>query len=62
MNNNYLREQVKLLKAFQNITYKELAEYLEITQNGFYCWLRGNYELGDRKQKKLKDIIDILKE
>ena len=31
--NESLRKQVKILKALQNISYKEIAEYLEINQN-----------------------------
>lgn len=29
--NDYLRKECKLLKAIQGISYKEIAEYLEIT-------------------------------
>lgn len=36
-----LRKEVKLLKALQGISYKEIAEYLEITQKAFYNWLNG---------------------
>ena len=43
--NEELRERVKLLKALQNISYKEMAEYLEIKQDSFYCWLKGYYNL-----------------
>ena len=48
MNEN-LRKEVKLLKALQGITYKELAEYLEIKvtakQNYFkYFKCRGGYQ------------------
>ena len=60
--NNYLREQCKLLKALQNVSYKELAEYLEIKQDSFYSWLRGYYNLSDEKQQRLKDILTNLKE
>lgn len=60
--NNYLREQCKLLKALQNISYKELAEYLEIKQDSFYSWLRGYYNLSDEKQQRLKEILTNLKE
>lgn len=60
--NEALRKQVKELKVYQNITYKELAEYLEIQRNSFYNWLKGYYNLGDEKQKQLQDIINNLKE
>lgn len=60
--NDYLRKECKILKALQGISYKELSEYLEITQDSFYCWLKGYFDLGDKKQKQLNEIIDNLKE
>ena len=60
--NEYLRKEVKLLKALQNVSYKELAEHLEIKQDSFYCWIKGYYEFGNEKQQRLKEIIEILKE
>lgn len=60
--NDFLRKECKLLKAIQGISYKELAEYLEIKQDSFYCWLKGYYDLGDKKAQHLKEIIVNLKE
>lgn len=60
--NDYLRKECKLLKAFQGISYKEMSEYLEITQDSFYCWIKGYYDLGNSKQQRLKMIIEDLKE
>lgn len=60
--NDYLRKEVKLLKAIQGISYKEIAEYLEIRQDSLYNWLCGYYELGISKQMRLSDIINDLKE
>lgn len=60
--NKYLRKECKLIKAIQGISYKEIASYLEITQDSFYCWLKGYYDLGDKKQQHLKAIIEDLKE
>ena len=60
--NEYLRKEVKLLKALQGISYKEIAEFLEIRQDSLYNWLCGYYELGKRKQKRLNEIIETLKE
>lgn len=57
-----LRKEVKLLKAFQKISYKEIASYIELTPKSFYNWLNGQYELGEEKQKRLKEIIELLKE
>jgi hypothetical protein len=36
--------------------------YLEISRNGFYNWLNGYYNLSAEKEKRLKEIIDIIKE
>lgn len=60
--NGYLRKECKLLKAIQGISYKEIAEYLEITQDSFYCWIKGYYDLGNNKQQRLRAIIENLKE
>lgn len=57
-----LRKECKMLKALQGISYKELAEYLELKPNSFYSWLKEEYELSDKKQKELKEIITNLKE
>ena len=60
--NNYLRKYVKLLKAQQDIEYKEIAQYLEVPESSFYTWLRGHYNFGVAKQARLKEILDTLKE
>ena len=60
--NNELRKQVKLLKALQGITYKELAEYLEIKVNSLYSWLRGNYDFSEKRLAMLQNVITNLKE
>lgn len=62
MTDNELRKQVKLLKAFDNISYKELSEYLDIKQDSLYSWLRGNYNFSYQRQARLKQIIETLKE
>ena len=60
--NDYLRKQCKLLKALQGVSYKELAENLEIKTDSFYCWLKGYYNFGYEKQDRLQEIIALLKE
>lgn len=60
--NDKLRNDVKLLKALQGISYKEIAELLEIRQDSFYNWLKGYYEFGEEKQHRLFDVICCLKE
>lgn len=60
--NDYLRNEVKLLKALQGITYKEIAEYIEVKENSLYCWLNGYYDFGEDRAEKLKYIITCLKD
>lgn len=59
---NYLRQEVKIIKALQNISYKELAEYIEISKGAFYNWMGEQYELSKEKEIKLKEILDLIKE
>lgn len=55
-----LRQQTKVLKALYGdiFTYKEIANYLEMNINSFYNWLNGAYDLGDKKAKKLQEILN----
>ena len=57
-----LRKHVRLIKARQGITFKELEEYLEIKQGSFLNWLNGWYELSKEKEQRLQEIIDTLQE
>lgn len=59
---NYLRKEARLLKALQGVSYKELAENLEIKTDSFYCWLKGYYNFSPEKQARLLEIISLLKE
>lgn len=60
--NEELRKKIKLLKALQGISYKEIAGYLEISVSGIYGWIAGNFDLGHEKQQRLKEIISNLEE
>lgn len=60
--NEYLRKECKLLKALQGISYTEMAEYLELSASSFYNWLCNSYDFGEERQKKLKEVIETLKE
>ena len=62
MMNEFLRKECKLLKAVQGVSYKELAELLEVRQDSFYSWLKGYYDYSDRRQERLKEILDTIKE
>lgn len=56
-----LRKEIKLLKALYGITYRELADCLEIQKNSFYNWLKGYYNLSATKEKNLIELIDLIK-
>ena len=61
MNDNILRQRVKMLKASNSINnYYEIAELLEMSKASFYNWLNEHYNLGYEKKVFLKDIIDTL--
>ena len=60
--NDELRKKVKMLKVFQDIKYKEIAEYLEIRVNSLYNWLRGQYEFSDERLTRLAEIVNALSE
>lgn len=57
-----LRKKVKMLKALQDISYLEIAEYLEINKNSFYNWLKGYYNLSADNTNRLIDIINTITE
>lgn len=57
-----LRQRVKLIKALQGITYKELAEYIELPPRSFYNWLDKQFEFSEERETRLKEILDILQE
>ena len=60
--NEFLRKECKLLKAMQGVSYKELAELLEVRQDSFYSWLKGYYDYSEHRQFRLKEILDTIKE
>ena len=57
-----LRLQVRELKCYQGITYKEVAELLEIKHSSLINFLNNQYDLGKEKQERLQEIINDLKE
>ncbi len=60
MSQDYLRKKVKLIKALQGISYKEISEYLDIKTNSLYNFLKGQYDLSDEKASILDDILSNL--
>ena len=52
-----MREKIRLIKALQGISYKEISEYIEIKPNSLYNFLRGDYNLSDEKAETLDCIL-----
>lgn len=62
MNNDEARKRVRLIKAVQNIKYKEIAEYIEVKQSSFNDWLSGWYDFSEKRLKQLYDVLNTLEE
>jgi len=62
MSDDYLRREIKLLKALQGVEYKEIAEYLEVKACSFYAWIRGSYNFSTDRKNRLYEIIGFLKD
>lgn len=60
MDQEKLRKRIKMIKALQNISYKEISEYLDIEPNSLYNYLRGQYDLSYEKARLLDDILTTL--
>lgn len=56
----YLRSQCKRLKWEEEISYKEMAEHLDLKYNSFMNFICGYKNLGERSVKRLEEfIIDV---
>lgn len=58
MDNNALRNKVKMIKANNIINYYEIADKIGMSRKGFYNWLAGYYNLGEKRQKILAQTIE----
>ncbi len=62
MDQQNIRKRVRMLKAMQNISYKELSGYIEIKESSMYNWLRGQYDLSYSRAKRLEEVVSTLEE
>lgn len=62
MDQQEMRKRAKILKATQNVSYKELAEYLEISRSSMYNWLHCQFDLSEVRAERLEEIICNLEE
>lgn len=53
MNDEELRQRVKMLKAIHNITFKKIADELGIKQRTIYNWLAGQFDFSSSRKRKL---------
>ena len=58
MDNNTLRHKVCVMKAMHIINYYEVADKIGISRKGFYNWLAGYYNLGEKRQKILAQTLE----
>ena len=59
MNQQRLRERVRLLKATQETTYKELAQdLLDIKAGSFYNFMNRRTKLSNEKATLLQDYLE----
>ena len=57
----FLRDQVRMLKWSEGISFKMIAEdLLEMNYNSFINWLHGYCNLGEIKMNKLKEFINCM--
>lgn len=56
---DYLRRQIKLLKALNDINYKSISNELGIKPKSFYSWLKGAFNLSSENNRKLETIINF---
>jgi ribosome-binding protein aMBF1 (putative translation factor) len=59
INQDELRKQCRIAKAVSNneLSFKELAQAININDYSFYNWINGSYELSDKKARYLQDIV-----
>lgn len=58
---NILRQEVRIAKALnEDWSYKQMSEVIDISVNAFYNWLNGAYELSEKKERQLKNLVSNL--
>lgn len=58
---NKLRQDVRIAKALnEDWSYKKMSDVIDISVNAFYNWLNGAYELSEKKERQLKDLVSNL--
>lgn len=55
-----LRKDVRKLKAINQVSYKELADYISISTSSMYSWLAGHFDFSAERKRLLQDIVQDL--
>lgn len=61
LDNYKARKEVKLLKAMNDVTYKEFAEMANIKSSTLYNWLAGSFSFGEETLANVSELIADLK-
>ena len=59
-NQQNLRKRVKLAKIESNFSYKQMAQLIGYNVNAFYNFLKGYYNLSNKKASQLQSLLDDL--
>ena len=62
MDQEKLRKRARMLKAQQEISFKEMAACLGVSRSTMYNWLSSQYALSEEKAYKLEEIIISLED
>ena len=62
ISNDELREEVRLLKARQRISFKAFAQVNNLKVSSFYNWLRGDFDYTDNSCELVLNAVKRMKE
>lgn len=62
MEQDKLRQEIRIIKAIKKVSYKIIAEQLNIKYKSFLNWLSGQYNFSFKTTNQLKEIILKFKE
>ena len=54
-----LRQEAKITKALDGVSFKEMAEAIEVKQTSFYAFIKGQYDLSVEKAILLKEFLAL---
>ena len=57
MTNDQARQQVKLLKALTDMTFKDMAKEIGISDDTFYNWKCNHFNFGEDKLSRTEEML-----